>query len=159
MTGRGHRWTGIGTAFFAAAAARWLGLPELPTAVVAAVSTTIPDWTEIPFYRQGQRVGSLITHRTITHWPWLWLALAVWGVHTGNLIGGMALGAAIGAFAHIIGDAPNPMGIPWILPHKRHRIGKRGLWRSGQHEFLIVLAFAAGGYGTWRIAGGTFPFY
>lgn len=65
-------------------------------------------------------------------------------------------GAGIGALAHIVGDAPNPMGIPWLLPHKRMRIGKKGLWRSGQHEFLIILAFAGAGYGTWKLAGGTF---
>lgn len=156
MTGKGHRWTGIGTAFFAAAAARALDLPELPTAVVAAASTTIPDWSEVPFYRNGQRVGSLITHRTITHWPWLWVALGTWGVLTAGLVGALAVGAAIGALAHIIGDAPNPMGIPWVLPHKRHRIGKKGLWRSGQHEFLIVVFFAASGFGTWKLAGGNF---
>jgi len=158
MTGRGHRWTGIGTAFFAAAAARAVGLPEGVVAVVAGLSTTIPDWSEIPFYRNGQRVGSLITHRTITHWPWLWVALAVWGVHTGGIIGAMAFGAGIGAFAHILGDAPNPMGIPWLLPHRRVRIGRKGLWRSGQHEFLIVLTFAGSGYATWRLIGGEFLF-
>lgn len=156
MTGRGHRWTGIGTAFFAAAAARVAGLPEFVAAAVAAVSTTIPDWTEIPFYRNGQRVGSLITHRTITHWPWLWATVIAWGIHMGGWIGAAAFGAAIGALAHIIGDAPNPMGIPWVLPHKRIRIGKKGLWRSGQHEVLIVLCFGAGGYGVWKLAGGTF---
>lgn len=157
MTGKGHRWTGIGAAFFAAAGARWLGLPEIVAAAVAVFSTTIPDWIEIPFYRNGQRVGSLITHRTITHWPWLWLGLIAWAGYTGGWIGAVALGASVGALSHILGDAPNPMGIPWIIPHKRLRIGKKGLWRSGQHEFLIIVGYAAVGYGTWRLAGGTLP--
>lgn len=157
MTGAGHRWTGIGAAFFAAAVARLLGLPEVPAAAVAAASTTIPDWIEIPCYRGGFRVGSLIPHRTITHWPAIWIALTCWAWHHGDFLGGIALGAAVGAITHILGDAPNPMGIPWLLPHKRLRIGKKGLWKSGQHEFLIIVGYAAAGYGAWKLSGGAWP--
>lgn len=157
MTGKGHRYTGVGTALMAAAAARLAELPELPAAVVAAVSTTVPDWTEIPFYRQGQRVGSLITHRTITHWPPLWLGVLGWALFQGGLHGAIGLGVAFGALAHILGDAPNPMGIPWLLPHQRLRIGKKGLWRSGQWERTIIVGFAAVGYVLWRLVGGEVP--
>lgn len=129
-------------------------LAELAAALVAAFSTTMPDWIEIPFYRNGVRSGSLITHRTITHWPALWLGLIAWGAHDGTFIGGMAIGASMGALFHILGDAPNPMGIPWWLPHKRVKLGKKGWWRSGQHEFLMTLAFTAMGYGAWWLAGG-----
>lgn len=154
MTGSGHRWTGIGAAFAAAAIARVTGTPELVAAVVAALSTTMPDWIEIPFYRGGVRAGSLIKHRTLTHWPFLWLALIAWSAHAQGLAGAAGIGAAVGSLAHILGDAPNPMGIPWLLPHKRIRFGKKGWWRSGQHEFLMILTFAAGGYLAWWAAGG-----
>lgn len=157
MTGRGHRLTGVGAAFIAAAVARLADLPEVAAAAVALFSTTIPDWIEIPFYRQGQRIGSLIPHRTVTHWPWLWLGLAAWSPHLGTWPGALLLGACVGALTHIAGDAPNPMGIPWVLPHRRLRIGRKGLWRSGQHEVLIVTGFTLVGYGCWRLVGGVLP--
>lgn len=157
MTGRGHRWTGVGAAFLAAAAAHLAHLPELFAAAVAAASTTMPDWIELPVYRNGARTGSLIPHRTLTHWPPLWAGLAAWGVHDGGLLGAVAVGAAIGSFTHILGDAPNPMGIPWCWPTRRLRIGKKGLWRSGQHELLMILGYAAFGYAVWRLAGGALP--
>ena len=157
MTGRGHRWTGLGAAFAAAAVARFghMGdLAELAAACIALVSTTIPDWIEIPFYRNGVRAGSIIKHRTLTHWPALWLGLIYWGLQDMTLIGAAAIGAAVGALVHILGDAPNPMGIPWFIPTHRHRFGKKGWWRSGQHEVFITLVFTAGGFGLWWLAGG-----
>lgn len=157
MTGRGHRFTGIGAGFMAAAIARFAGAPEmieLIAAVVALLSTTMPDWIEIPFYRGGQRVGSLITHRTLTHWPPLWLGLIAWGVYDGTVLGAIAIGSAVGSLVHILGDAPNPMGIPWVLPHKRLRIGEKGLWKSGKYEFPLILGFASVGFGMWYAAGG-----
>ncbi|KVP75548.1 hypothetical protein WJ96_07530 [Burkholderia ubonensis] len=157
MTGRGHRWTGLGAAFMAAAVVRLSGMTEfaeIAAALVAASSTTMPDWIEIPFYKNGVRSGSLIAHRTITHWPALWLLLIAWGVHDGSIIGALAIGAAVGSLTHILGDAPNPMGIPWLLPHKRLRFGKKGWWRSGQHEILMTLCFAAFGVAAWYLAGG-----
>lgn len=154
MTGRGHRWTGVGAALFAAALARLTDLPELIAAAVAMVSTTMPDWIEMPYYRKGVRAGSLITHRTITHWPPLWVLVAMWGVHEGGLGGAMLMGAAMGAMVHILGDAPNPMGIPWIVPHQRLRFGKKGWWKSGQREPFIALAFAVFGFVAWSAAGG-----
>ena len=157
MTGQGHRWTGIGAAFIAATLARAAGMPELVAAVIAGVSCTIPDWVEIPFYRNGKRAGSLISHRTITHWPPLWIALAVWGVISHDLTGTIALGAAIGALTHILGDCPNPMGIPWLWPTKRLRIGKGGLWRSGKNEIWIILVYTFFGFMLWRVFGGWRP--
>lgn len=139
----------------AAAIARFSGmgmLAEVSAALVAASSTTMPDWIEIPFYRQGVRSGSLIAHRTITHWPALWVALVVWGAYDASLIGAVVVGAAVGSLVHILGDAPNPMGIPWLLPHRRIRFGRKGWWRSGQHEVLMTLAFAGFGFAAWYCA-------
>ncbi|GBG14372.1 single-stranded DNA exonuclease [Novimethylophilus kurashikiensis] len=157
MTGRGHRWTGVGAAFMAAALARAFHLPELVAAAVAAGSTTLPDWVEMPFYRRDAktgmrvRVGALIPHRTITHWPPLWLGVIYWGVHAGGFVGSMAIGAAIGAIVHILGDAPNPMGIPWLVPTKRLKLGKKGWWRSGEHEIMMTLSFATAGFVSWQL--------
>jgi membrane-bound metal-dependent hydrolase YbcI (DUF457 family) len=154
MTGTGHRLTGIGAAFIAAAFARQMGLDIMGQTVaagLAAVNTTIPDWIEIPIYIQGKRVSSVIPHRTITHWPPLWIALIYFSAQQGGLIAAAGLGISIGAFTHILGDAPNPMGIPWILPHKRMSLGGKGWWRSGQNELLMVTGYTAIGYGLWTI--------
>lgn len=154
MTGKGHRWTSVGAAFLAAAAARLLGLPEIVAAAIATVSVTMPDWAEIPFYKNGLRTGSLIAHRTLTHWPIVWLLTIGVGVHEGGLVGASLLGMSVGCLVHILGDAPNPMGIPWLLPNQRIRIGKKGWWRSGEHEPFMALTFATIGFVVWRLAGG-----
>lgn len=157
MTGRGHRWTGVGAALIAAAVARALNMPELVAAAVAAGSTTMPDWIELPFYRRDKltgarkRTGSLIPHRTITHWPPLWFGLIYWAAGEGGLIGACALGAAIGSLTHILGDAPNPMGIPWLLPNQRLKLGKKGWWRSGEHEIMMSLTYATLGFVVWQV--------
>lgn len=157
MTGNGHRWTGVGAAFIAAALARAVHLPELVAAAVAVASTTMPDWAEIPFYKRDHktgmktRTGSVIAHRTLTHWPPLWLLLLGWGIHEGSFVGAMATGVAVGALVHILGDAPNPMGIPWLLPNQRLKIGKKGWWRSGEHEPFMALTFAAVGFAVWQL--------
>lgn len=159
MTGNGHKATGVGAAFIAAALAVWLNVPELPAAIAALISCTAPDRIELPRYRNGTRVGTVIPHRTITHWPPLWLAL-VYVAGSGRLpigIDSLVLGLAVGALTHILGDAPNPMGIPWLKPHKRIRLGKKGLWRSGQYEIPIIVGYAVTGYFLWRLATGWGP--
>lgn len=141
----------------AAAVARLTGMSEfseIAAALVAGFSTTMPDWIEIPIYRAGVRAGSLIPHRTITHWPPLWFLVIAWGVRDQTIIGALAIGAAVGSMYHILEDAPNPMGIPWLLPHRRLRFGPKGWWRSGQHEILMTLFFIAIGIGAWFLAGG-----
>lgn len=161
MTGRGHRLTGIGAGFAAAALARLWGWPlelELTAGVVAAAGTTIPDWTEIPIIRNGLRVGSIIPHRTITHWGLMWGALlmyALMGWGAADYVSAILAGAAVGAIFHLIGDAPNPMGVPWLLPHRRMRMGKggRGLWRSGQYELAIIVVLGLVGWAFWWFAG------
>lgn len=158
MTGKGHRATGLGAALIAASIAKVFDMPEIPAALVASVSCTVPDWVEIPIYKGGRRAGSVIPHRTITHWPALWIGLIVWAITSvGGLSGSMMLGVCIGAITHILGDAPNPMGIPWFLPFHRNRIGKKGLWRSGEHEALMVFGYAFIGLLMWRLALGWRP--
>ena len=165
MTGQGHRLTGLGAAFFAAAIARmagWEFQAQLGAGVIAAFSTTVPDWIEIPVKRNNKVVSRLITHRTLTHWGILWVVLLFWGASL-NGMGAMALvGMASGSLFHLLGDAPNPMGIPWLWPTRRVKIGKNGLWRSGQNE-LFMIAFLTGlGYFFWLFsehhAGALAPF-
>ena len=151
MTGRGHRWTSVGAAFFAAALARLTHSHEIVAAALATVSVTMPDWIEIPYYRNGVRAGSIIQHRTITHWPLLWLILAAYGASQGGLSGAAMIGTATGCLTHILADAPNPMGIPWLLPYQRLRLGKKGWWRSGEHEPFLAIVFGTMGFVVWRL--------
>lgn len=141
----------------AAAIARVSGMgeiSEITAAILAGFSTTMPDWTEVPFFKNGMRSGSLIAHRTITHWPPIWVLAIIWGIHDTSIIGALAIGAGVGSMWHILGDAPNPMGIPWLLPHRRIRFGKKGWWRSGEHEILMTLFFTLLGFSAWFLAGG-----
>src|SRR5690606_21443488 len=119
---------------------------------VAGAATTIPDWIEGPIYRLGLRVGSLIPHRTITHWPVLWLVLLWWGLSFEGVVGAAMFGTAIGALVDILGDAPNPMGIPWLWPTRRIRFGKKGWWRSGENELFLIVFFTVVGVVTWGFA-------
>lgn len=153
MTGKGHRWTGVGAAFFAATVAHLTHLSELVAAAMAMASVTMPDWAEFPFYRNGVRSGSLIAHRTLTHWPGLWMFTFGWGLHEQGFIGAILVGISCGAMTHILGDAPNPMGVPWFLPNRRVKLGKRGWWRSGEHEPFLALCFGAAGFVLWRLVG------
>lgn len=152
MTGKGHRLTGLGTGFFAAALVHTLGFnytAEIVAGITAALSTTVPDWTEIPTYKRGIRTGTVIPHRTITHWPPLWLGLIYIAFnYLEPLPAATLIGVCVGALSHILADAPNPLGIPWILPNKRISI-LGGLWRSGEFEKAMVVVFTIAGAITW----------
>lgn len=152
MTGNGHRLTGLGAGFFSAALVHTLGFnytAEIVAGIIASLSTTVPDWIEIPTYRKGMRAGTIIPHRTITHWPPLWLGLIYIAFHyLEPLYAAALIGVSVGALAHILADAPNPMGIPWLLPNKRVSI-LGGLWRSGEFEKTMVIVFTIAGASMW----------
>jgi membrane-bound metal-dependent hydrolase YbcI (DUF457 family) len=157
MTGTGHRLTGIGAAFIAAGIMRLLGGSEAQQVIawfVAMGTTRIPDTIEFPTYNNGFKTGCLIPHRTITHWPYLWVALAWYCYTLGGYPSAAGLGLAIGALSHILWDAPNPMGIPWVLPHKRISFGRKGLWRSGRGDYLIAAFYGAVGFWFWTLTDG-----
>lgn len=152
MTGQGHRLTGISAGFFAAALVHTLGFnytSEAIAAFAAAASTTLPDWLEIPIYKKGVRSGTLIPHRTITHWPPLWLGLMYFAFnYLEPFYAVMVMGIGVGALVHIVADAPNPMGVPWLWPNTRVSIFG-GLWRSGEFEKTMTCVFTIAGVAIW----------
>lgn len=152
MTGKGHRLTGVGAGLFAAAFVHVLGYDytaEILAALAAASSTTLPDWAEITRYKKGVRAGTFIPHRTITHWPVLWLGLMYAAFHyLDPYPAAIVLGICVGALAHIVADAPNPMGVPILWPHKRVSFFG-GLWRSGEFEKSMTFVFTVVGLGFW----------
>jgi membrane-bound metal-dependent hydrolase YbcI (DUF457 family) len=114
----------------------------LASGVAALCSTRLPDTLEIVLPTGIGPRRSLIPHRTITHWGAGWAAaLYVALTQVDGLPAAAFVGACVGAFVHLLGDAPNPMGVPWVVPWQRVRFGARGLWRSGEHEFLLVAGF------------------
>lgn len=150
MTGRGHRRVHIVTA-----PAVWVALLNVTSPLLALIATTcylaacrLPDHLEwrIDFET------TLVPHRTITHWGVMWFAIAACGygwmtqaqwmpvfpyTETVGLVSGAVLfGCAIGSLMHLLMDAPDYMGIPWLLFWVRHRLC---WWRSGRFELPIVI--------------------
>lgn len=159
MTGKGHRFTGIGAAAIAAAIIHNIApnpLSEAFAAFIAANTTTLPDMLEVRRYRGGRPAGTVIPHRTWTHWGlgWVLVILATIlylpSIHPFFVI--VLIGSSVGSLMHLLGDAPNPMGVPWILPTWRMRVGRRGLWRSGENEASFGLFLNLVGVGVWILA-------
>jgi membrane-bound metal-dependent hydrolase YbcI (DUF457 family) len=150
MTRQGHNLTGIALAI-AVADAIWRGHPTINGAIPAALAgacallgATAPDALEIAWFKNGRR-KSIIPHRTLTHWPALWIALAVlddWLIapRYGRTIGMAIAGYCAGAAIHLLMDIGTPMGIPFGLPTAKHRVSFN-LYRSGQAgaELALVL--------------------
>lgn len=106
--------------------------------LAGSLGGTAPDWLELP-YGENRR---LITHRTWTHWVPLWVlafltARAHW--HELPMAGIPAMAFIWGALSHLLMDWPNPRGIPWLSPSRRHSLK---WWSSGRYDFrLCVLAW------------------
>ncbi len=156
MTKTAHYLTGIALSL---AAAHYVALHaplSSATEILAAgagalAGSTAPDWLEIAKWDRRGRRHSVIPHRTLTHWPLLWLGAAwlAWSSWTGDLRA-LALAFIAGGLLHLACDILTPMGIPLLLPFSE-RTSLR-FFRSGDGaEFLVILlAFvAAGGYALW----------
>ncbi len=159
MTGKGH--TQVGIAFsISVAYGTYVYLTEqsIVLSILAAfftiIGATAPDWLEI----RKKSGGTVITHRTITHWFPIWVALIYFAVvfkesngfnvsvisdHSMaiNAISATFIAFSVGCLLHLATDLPNPLGIPFLTPY--HRISLK-LWKSGQYEIpIIVLSYLA----------------
>jgi membrane-bound metal-dependent hydrolase YbcI (DUF457 family) len=120
------------------------------------VGGRLPDRLEIPAWNRVLNTReSLIPHRTLTHWPALWLAVAAfiaYAIHdrpftqAAQVIGlWFAAGACGASFLHLAMDIMTPTGIPLLFP-----FGKRttlNIYRSGSPgEMVVVLVFCAALY-------------
>lgn len=156
MTRQGHQLTGVALGIVAVNVYAHLAPPHggwqtvLGCALVAwaaFMGSTAPDALEIAWFRHGAR-HSLIPHRTFTHWPALWItaicADVFWVLPHQGLMLAAALGAyCAGAVLHLFMDAGTPMGIPLVLPTRRHR-RSLNLYRSGQagaETALVLICF------------------
>lgn len=127
----------------AALAVASLALAAHPTAnavpVVAGIAAggTLPDVAEFVWWTNGLR-RSLIPHRTFTHWPPLWLAIAITGTLLRNAVAHCVAGLAVGALLHLTLDAYSPSGIPLVHPNRRVRL--RPLYSTSaesENPFLV----------------------
>lgn len=133
MTGSGHQATNILLAPAAFVVAEAFGVVPWLFTTAFIVAARLPDWLEV---RKGG--WTLIKHRAWTHWGLGWALLGVLVLlfvdepHAQAALTGLALGALV----HLLVDWPNPRGVPWLWPTRRHSLK---LWRSGEREYLIWL--------------------
>lgn len=104
---------------------------DLTASIVAGVASIIPDAIEMPFM-------GLIPHRTITHWPYLYLVLiagfgCAWNL-SGHIGFQMGLFVSIGCLLHVAEDALSKTGVPYGWPFGK----KRGLDFYKVHTFREV---------------------
>jgi membrane-bound metal-dependent hydrolase YbcI (DUF457 family) len=161
MTGKGHWWIGAivsPISFELAHSAGGIGWLAL---LMTFSGATAPDWLEI----RKPSGGTVITHRTITHWLPLWcLALVavlatmdtpiaqglnkldpsmyqLIGELLSPVVASALIGFLVGGLSHLATDFPNPMGIPIVTPW--HRLSLN-LWNSGEGEKItkgLAVAF------------------
>jgi membrane-bound metal-dependent hydrolase YbcI (DUF457 family) len=129
------------------------------TALVIVFAANLPDQLEFVsgFGPDGTRY-SLIPHRTLTHWPAIWLALLVAAVCDTQWVvlhalgyavslGAVVAGLALGALLHCFLDVFSPMGIPLVLPFgKRFSVRRQRVnaYRTGDAMESLVVASLVG---------------
>ncbi len=110
-----------------------------------------PDWLEIPLYF-GKKRFTLIPHRTLTHWPVLWLiaGYALYHYAPFTLISIIAFGFISSSLLHITMDSLSSTGIPLLLPFSFFRVRfplyKTGTWSEGLAVFLVFVSFSSFAY-------------
>ena len=115
-----------------------------------------PDWLEIAGYnRMTAHRWSLISHRTLTPWSWLWmmlLILTVPAVLSGSQGALGATGFTVGCLLHIGMDYLTPMGVPLGINPFGERSSLKLVRTGSINEVLVILtAFVLAGV-LWSIA-------
>ncbi len=141
----GHHATG---AISGIGAATYLGLLHPDTALPSA-ACIVAGWHGGVFPDAVEHIRGRywVAHRTVTHWVPLWVALAVWllidpyssALPYPELSYPALVGFAFGGITHLLFDWPNPTGIPWLHPWKRHSLK---LWKSGTADLALISSWA-----------------
>lgn len=120
-----------------------------------------PDRLEIPgFDRRTQTRRSVIPHRTLTHWPLLWVFVTVlcwwsWGECQDLMLYVMTsvgLGFCAAGWLHLAMDIMTPSGIPLSTPFGRRT--SLNLYKTAQAgEWLCILLFVTGCQSVIKLIG------
>lgn len=117
----------------------------------AALGGRAPDRLEVPWVDRFDQRRSLIPHRTLTHWPPLWLvalAGAYWVVTASigwpTLLGWLLLGYVGSGLLHLAIDAGSGSGIPLFTPFGRRY--SYHLYRTGSIRELGLLSVLLGAF-------------
>ena len=144
MSKTGHILTGV-----ALAAAAYHLAPNAPVIAGAAIiGALLPDAAEGVVGWWGEARLSIIPHRTITHWLYMYVALLFAAHRLPVLPREIITGLCAGALLHIGLDSFSPMGIPLGNPFgERTAIAGGTLYRTGAVSeiplLLCVFALAA----------------
>jgi membrane-bound metal-dependent hydrolase YbcI (DUF457 family) len=144
MRGPGHHATGFISGWIATAILnKQVGIPFFVSILAVPLSWwggVLPDSGE---FFLGFR---WVRHRTVTHWVPLWaiiLGFGVYGAFPETLVGmclqSATVGFAGGGLTHLLFDWPNPQGIPFLTPWKRHTLN---WWNSGRREIYLITGWA-----------------
>lgn len=86
---------------------------DATASIVAGAASVLPDAIEFPF-------RGLIPHRTITHWPYLYIVLIVISAmgffFSGHVLFFLALCVGVGCLLHVAEDALSKTGVPYLGP-------------------------------------------
>jgi membrane-bound metal-dependent hydrolase YbcI (DUF457 family) len=139
MERTGHVLAGIGGAV-AVGAVLWGQSPlsAITAAGMVVPGSTAPDWLE----GSGGGRAPIIKHRTITHWPIVYLLMmAAFFLSTlPSLVQFAAFGFCIGALIHLSGDMMTPSGIPLLLPTRKVSLVRFWGRRSAQARWVLLYA-------------------
>ena len=155
MTPRGHMATsgalGVSLATPMIESGEWLRAGVVVAAALAGARA--PDALEMYRWRGGKRY-SLIPHRTLTHWPPVWI-IAIGATYPLTppayhlALTTLLLSVAL----HLLFDALTPSGIPLLWPFGRRtsmRLYRTGDWAS-EARLTLILWIAAGPPAIWAI--------
>jgi membrane-bound metal-dependent hydrolase YbcI (DUF457 family) len=150
MTGKGHLGTGFALIIATFTFTNEVGSIAVLATFFSLLGSTAPDWLEI-----RHSGGTVIPHRTITHWIPVWFMAFCFSLYSIDPLyfgffdyltffddyvldinmASILLGFSIGGLLHLLFDLPNPMGVPFLTPW--HRITLK-LWASGEMEKPII---------------------
>ena len=136
MSKTGHILTGL-----ALAAVAYHCAPKAPAIAGAAiVGALLPDAAEGVVGWWGEARMSIIPHRTLTHWLYLYVAVIFAAHRFAPMTQEILIGLCAGALLHIALDAFSPMGIPLGSPFgERTSIGGGSLYHTGTLSELPLL--------------------
>lgn len=170
MTGTGHHLSTLAAGAILVAVDPTLTMTV--TAVTAIAAASLPDSAEIARRGFDGRRASIIPHRTITHWPAIWIALAFVAYLSPSLglvpsgltvlFAAALYGVAFGGLFHCFIDIFSPMGIPLLTPFgKRTALGPKPntqgahLYTTGRwSETSVVIGLLALAAGSWFLRFG-----